>query len=883
MSGNKEQQLTFGLGITNVPSDATCDDNTLEECVGLTYADGEHRVIQKPSAVFTLPSGHRLMYVHKFNGDPRYITKYNNALYWGSTNLGIPSPLSVESIGNTLIVNTSNGLAYLLWDGSGYKKLGSTIPNITVLFSLGTATNDNSIYTQKYVTLTGMLDGIIVHRSSNPLSVGIDYISGSVFKEGKYEDGKNALIGLLTMRLDEVKEAKRFAFPFWARYAIRLYDGRYTHISQPFLLFPTVRRNWDIFACRDDDGTPKVMDGDCGGWEAANYMPWYNSLKYQVVVPAGVNMNEWSDIIAGVDVFVSDEVKSFDMEGRWTIENTYIPTKDDPEQWSSLPNPLFDGHTLLADTCEPGYNERKHISAAQPNQESTWRTYYKPALLTDEEIARKLVDKSVFYKLFEIDRSDFGSAFTAQDAANKFEAGTLKALTSQTQLPNDDYFSRTTMKANVMKGYNSRLHLADVRRSFFNGFSTFSYTAGFMSRTFTYYVTIRASDGERVVSVSSPAPTREIPDVWFYYPDPRAKHVDIFAGGTKYVSLELKEHPRLNGAYAFGRLPDGAFPQSLSGSAPSPRTDDELMEDHIFVSEADNPWVFNAKGDVTTKMGAIIGLATQTMSLGELEHGIHPLSVFSERGISLLRLNDEGVYMRTDEIEREVANKSNPCIIETDGPVYFASERGLMVLAGNQVKCVSEQLNGKANGSYLCEVPFATFLKQAFIAYDYRDSLLWIFNTGSGFEETCWVYNIKSGTFSQFEFETDISNAVNDYPDFLLQDSRYNVLSLLNRKNINDDTGNYQATMTSRPMKLENALALKSIMQMRNIKDMEGTLTVTIKAANDLTGQWTTLTSLRGRPWKYYKMKYDFANLKATDRFAGTVIITQERRTNKLR
>ena len=44
----KQQQLTFDKGITNVPSDILCSDNALEESVGMIYDNGEHRVIQKP-------------------------------------------------------------------------------------------------------------------------------------------------------------------------------------------------------------------------------------------------------------------------------------------------------------------------------------------------------------------------------------------------------------------------------------------------------------------------------------------------------------------------------------------------------------------------------------------------------------------------------------------------------------------------------------------------------------------------------------------------------------------------------------------------------------------------------------------------------------------
>jgi hypothetical protein len=89
-------------------------------------------------------------------------------------------------------------------------------------------------------------------------------------------------------------------------------------------------------------------------------------------------------------------------------------------------------------------------------------------------------------------------------------------------------------------------------------------------------------------------------------------------------------------------------------------------------------------------------------------------------------------------------------------------------------------------------------------------------------------------------------------------------------------------------MKLENALALKSIMQVRHITDFSDAagIALEIYASNNLkTAQntWVKLGSLRGKPWKYYRFRYDFTNLIATDRFAGSILVTQERRTDKLR
>lgn len=894
MNDNKEQQLTFGFGITNVPGDATCDDNTLEECVGLTYADGEHRVIQRPVPMLTLHEDMTLLYVHSYNNVTRYIVKYkdNGEDYVGCmykktneetyTNYEL-FPLNdgkvlVESVGNSLIIATSSGLNYLLWDYTKqhYKILGNKVPDIQVVFSLDDFTNDLE-YATRYIRMDGMVEGRVIV----PASLVHAGVSGNVFVQGKYDDAKTALIGLVASRLRTVKSKYRFAFPFWARSAIRMYDGSHINISNPTLLLPTVTNNADIFVCEEETGNIRTgYDDDdegafIGGVPYTNYKPWSAKLYYQVIVPDDVNLSEWTDIISGIDIFVSEEAKNFDMEGDWVIRNAG--------------DTAYVDNATLADCCEPGYKVEMHSPTFNVLDETTLARYYSPSTYSEMDIISKLISNSVFYRIIELGLGDISSGVRI-DASTKMTRSALENLTTQTQLEYDDYFSRTNIVPQVLKTYNNRLHMANVTRDFFAGFTRFSFTsyAAYSGQTnLSFYVYIRSESGERIVNATSYA-IPEIADIWFYYPDPRAYKVRIYASEGIGIQdglireLSLKEHPYLNGAYYFKRLP-GPNETITTTSSERPETNNtpELLKDQLIVSEVNNPYIFTAKG-YTKIFGNIIGLASQTMALGEQEHGIHPLTVFTEKGISLLRLQNDGTYVRSDEISREVANKSNPCIVETDGPVFFASERGLMVLTGSEVKCVSEQLSGRAYGSYLCDVPFATFLKNAFIAYDYRDSLLWIFNPNSGFDETCWVYNIKSGTFSQYEFGAAVSNVVNSYPDYLLQ-AGTQVYSLMNRPNINADNATYQAMMTSRPMKLENGLALKSIMRMRNIKDMDGTLTVTIKASNELAGPWTTLTSLRGRPWKYYKFRYDFAGLKATDRFAGTVIVTQERRTNKLR
>jgi hypothetical protein len=133
-----------------------------------------------------------------------------------------------------------------------------------------------------------------------------------------------------------------------------------------------------------------------------------------------------------------------------------------------------------------------------------------------------------------------------------------------------------------------------------------------------------------------------------------------------------------------------------------------------------------------------------------------------------------------------------------------------------------------------------------------------------------------------------IDSVVNFYPDYLLQDTQKKVFSLTNRVDINEDENVYTASFLTRPMKLENAFALKTISEVVHAHAIQDNdcLRLRIFASNNLkqnADSWVEIHSLLGNPWKFYRLRYDFSNLRATDRFAGSVLVTQEIRTDKLR
>jgi hypothetical protein len=197
---------------------------------------------------------------------------------------------------------------------------------------------------------------------------------------------------------------------------------------------------------------------------------------------------------------------------------------------------------------------------------------------------------------------------------------------------------------------------------------------------------------------------------------------------------------------------------------------------------------------------------------------------------------------------------------------------------GIEVVCVSPQLKG-----------LASFLKTAFIAYDYQHSQLWIAGntvTSGGYQK-CYIYNMKSGTFAEYHRNgPKFNNAANSYPDTLLVAENNFVFSLMEiAAEAADEEVHYAATLKTRPIKFGDGMVLKSVREMKLLRDMNASATIAVKieASNDLKNNWNDLKSLRGVPYKYFRLTFTFNHMKATDRFAGLAAIVQYRRTNKLR
>lgn len=853
-----KQPLSFKNGLTNNPSDMVCSDDCLAVEIGAEWNGNAHVAIQYPKEIEdNFP--YDIAIIHDFANYTHIISVHDTKLWWcdfdvdGYQSTGEmhqisafdSSVISAEAIGNTVILNTEDGLLYLLWKSEtlGYKVLGSQLPEMQVNVGL-------TVTTYQYGDLTDWnigeyeadLSEFVSFNGSDAILENNNYYYPITVDDG--EPFKDALVGIIEKCVKKVKSDNHFPYPFWMRLAYRLYDGSNAMVTNPLLVLPTTMINRDIVYHHPTAGPSRMI--------TATYQPYAGDLKVKILN----DLSDWDDIIDGIDVYVSDDVRGFNLEGDYTPLSY-----QDASSW------------IIADRVDAGL----HYTPVTRPVDSFGRI--SPEQKSASAIIKELIDKSVFYKVLEIDKKDLSHWV---EVSSKMAKNTLLNLTTQLRLEHDDYFGHCKIYPGTMLTYNGRLQLADIERGFFDGFKHFI-TLTPSTRTADVYVEIQTPSGTRIVK-------QQVQDdafaYWFYYPDPRAKKAYVIIGGNKY-KLTLTQHPWLNGAYYFGSLPSADadnLPAAESDStAPTVSNTPEVLENQIITSEVNNPFVYNVDGVNDVGSGRIMGITTNTQALSEGQFGQHPLIAFTDEGIWALMTNSEGLYNSVIPVSREVC--SNPkSIVQTDSAVFFATKKGLMILVGSKVQCVSELLDGKeadleafldVDDDYLTAT-FRDVLQSGKIAYDYKNQRLWIYHGTD-----IWTYNIKSRTFSQVHTTDEWVTHSILYPDCIVQTYAGKLLSLLKTDNINDDLNDYSATLITRPLKFGDALSYKTIFRIDHMWLGEGDFAMKLWGSDDLK-QWERLGALHGRPWKYYTFRLDFNGMMATDTYHGMVVDYQPRHTNRL-
>ena len=918
-------------GYATEPSDYECPDGQLATSLNLINEDEQLKPVFQPSELAELPSGYKVVYIHDTNTFTHYIllNTSTNKLYWIDesiitdaavkpvssatieTELAQTSPsrelysfgsteiYNVNGIGNTLIVLTANGMHYLLWkgDNDGYLYLGTHIPECPLSFGL----QATIVKTERFSASINNTDSMdLDEENQNKIT------SQVLAKVNKFIAENSTNVG-------------KFIFPFFVRYAYRLFDGSLIMHSSPILM-PCCTSG-----CPMAPFKTWTRDGDDNKWKSVNdivIIAASHQLDYAVQFAARLNaLKDWKDIVQSIDIFISKPIYTYDQNGKIKdiashgVGSTTVCKH--VNQHSSIDRNRYPSVYSYRDMVRMFYCAFPDMAG-----EELFHGLNLP-YKTDKQIEADIRATSQFYFLKSIKLEDLSTTRTIVP----IETDYLQSLVNR-EVMTDDYDSHDRLIPKYSFGYNARLNISALKKELYSDYNTADmvcFSNGQIeeelfdennvlnpNHNYKLFFIIKQDGKEYIVEGETSELSIDAPFFFFYYPNVNAFKVilnDLTV--NKFYAFPLERHGFLNGAYYFGGFSEWkGSPRIETNSVVA--TSDKSFEvpNKIYTSEVNNPFYFPVLGINTVGTGTILGISAAAKAMSQGQFGQFPLYAFTTEGVWALEVSSTGSYSARQPITRDVCINADS-ITQIDSSVLFVTDRGIMLISGSQTQCITDgifseapfnvldlpgidQLHAKLGHSAdacLPTKPFLGFLAGCQMVYDYVHQRIFVFNpateTVNGVSAPlytyAYVFSLKSKmwgmTFSS------LKSTINSYPDALAMTHDNKLVSFSET----DETV-CKGLYITRPLKLEAADVHKTISALIQRGHFQrGDVGTVLYGSRDLYTWhliWSSkdqyLRGFRGTPYKYFRIA-GVATLTDGKSIFGASVNFEPRHTNQLR
>lgn len=938
-------------GYTAQPSDYESPDGDIAASLNLINEDGALHPIPQPSVILSMPDeNHRAVFIHKVGGTIHYIifNSFTNKLLW--TDGKASSPLveigsfnglsHCNAVGNTLLVFTSRGIFYVLWNNSKYNLLGNRLPEVEISFGLVGHPRLYSVSDPSKKTFTVTFEeGIILQGLRDK------------FSEKNQDSVTEQIMARLNKFIREQTVDKgRFCFPFFIRYALRLYDGSLVHHSAPVLMNPATSAApavlWDSakvekYHIEDYGDVKRYKSCEC------DIMLIASSIDCRPIVNDDfLSLGRWSDIVKSVEVFISRPLYTYDQSGKISqlTDTDNLDTRfigrifhqgyqhgSQPQYASEITEdsilaPVSATSTSFLDKYMEWPYYQIYGLYFDKNRQFPAESFHLPEF-SEEKIGENLRSCSTFYKLCSIPLADLDPS---RRTLLPIQDDYLQSLTSR-EVMTDDYLTHDTLFADRSYSYNNRLNLAAVRRRPFAGFSPLTMFAfcdnaapsvsvlddkktikvDFQPTVDRSILSVYLKEGGKTFLLQTAADTAP----WFsrsqtqklswgcflFYPNVNAFRIVISSPAYGSFSIDLRPHDFLNGAYAlldYASLRQG----NLSATLPSVDTTSESLIDasnRIYTSEVNNPFFFPVTGINAVGQGTVLGMATAAKALSQGQFGQFPLYAFTTEGVWAMEVSSTGSYSARQPITRDVI-LANTDPLQMDSAVLFATDRGIMLISGSQTQCITDVINstdpfdvmqlpamdklhsmlGHGADNCLPTAPFLEFIAECGMLYDYVHQRVIVYNPNYTY---AYVFSLKSKEWGMM-FST-IEAGINSYPEALAVDHDG---ALLNFSSMEDEPT--KGLLVSRPLKLDAPHTLKTVDTLiQRGRFRKGHVQSVLYGSRDLFN-WHLVSSSRdhflrgfhGTPYKYFRVAL-LCELAPDETIHGATLQFTPRLTNQPR
>lgn len=417
--------------------------------------------------------------------------------------------ISINSVGNTLVVLTKTGLYYVLWKNteSKYKYIGNKMPFIDIRFrptAQKTATYDLSTFTnegsEKSVDEAFRKIGdkanafYTLNPDGNNTLVNIDKEDRSYITDEVW--------ALINQANDTVKKDGHFYAPFLIRYCYRLYDGTTAMHSAPVFMNVSLPHTFRVYAgtltkltslktqtigkhyvtaseTREEVeseettyyNTPEekpiesinkkvkieAQSGNIYETEDSFLVYYPNNVGIEFVLPNdddGVNADnlrklkeDWSDIIKSVDIFVSPMLVR-EKSGE-QIKTLHTETGDmcGVRNWAKI---YYTATRYITESVrtEQHFVNNGYTRETYETREKYINTMFDIPMETEEEYFNKIKDTNTFFLIKSIN-TDEGTLTVKDGNLNQYDELELDKNVVQNitsqELLKDEYHSHNTL------------------------------------------------------------------------------------------------------------------------------------------------------------------------------------------------------------------------------------------------------------------------------------------------------------------------------------------------------------------------------------------------------------------------------------------------------
>lgn len=868
------KEIKYG-GFTASPSDYESPDGELAALIGLVPDEGNLKPIMPPNELFKLEGGKVIRFVHETSAFRHYIIldPATNIVSW--TDDGTASTQlynftksrtihNINAIGNTIVILADNGMHYFLWKSvsEGYLYLGTHMPECPISFGL---------------------QGSVEKTDKFSVSVSVPQ-SQEELTEEQQDVVTNPILAKVNKFIAEKSvNAGRFMYPFFVRYAYRLYDGSLTMHSSPILM-PCCTSGCPLAPFK----TLTVNSGTIKSINDIVIIAAFHELDYAVKNSSKLDeLKKWKDIVQSIDIFISKPIYTYDQNGK--IKDLAAHGVGS----STICKHVNQHHSIDKNRYPAKYAVRDMVGMFYNTYPDEDRTLYLGLGLpykSDEQIEADLRSTSQFYYLQSIKLEDLKTERTKVP----IETDYLQSLVAR-EVMTDDYDSHDRLAPTYSFGYNAKLNITGIRKKLYSNYETgdmvcysdaqieaelFNESAYLKpNHNYMLYFFIKQEGKEIVVEGNSSALAIDHEFFYLYYPNTNAYKVvinDVTA--NTYKEYILERHGFLNGAYYFGGFRFFAKKGKEVSSVVATSNNEIYLPNKIYTSEVNNPFYFPVLGINTVGTGTILGISTAAKALSQGQFGQFPLYAFTTEGVWALEVSSTGGYSAKQPITRDVCINADS-ITQLDSAVLFATDRGIMLISGSNSQCISDTLDYSQVFSIdslpqadklvtmagfkaedFAYVPFRDYLLGCRMIYAYTQQRVIVYNPAHSY---AYVYSLKTKTWGMMQ--STVADNVPSYPEALamLKDGTL-VDFCTDAAQQQDEDGHLQGIkglLITRPLKLDAPDLLKTIdtaIQRGNFR--KGSIKSALYGSRDLQNWsliWTSqdhyLRGFRGTPYKYFR------------------------------